>query len=268
MTWKNHHIPISLSRPPRIIQMGFATFGRFPEESFQITPWTLHLYFYRATLCANGVDFPIRYGYMGINPSNAETHYRFEEPVCRHIYVHFEVEASLKTDLLRPIPSMCDINNNFDHFSYPMNEMLKHFYNDRLRSEVILWDLLYRLVDLAEKSLEPVGRRHPALNTALEYVATNLSQYLPAASVASAAGISQNHLNRLFKANLGKTIKEYINDLRMEKAAYFLTSTRTATKNIAWECGIPDLQHFNKTVRRCFGAPPTEIRKQGSAVRL
>jgi AraC family transcriptional regulator len=158
---------------------------------------------------------------------------------------------------------MHDVNAEFARFNGPMDEMLKWHFRDRLRAEVVLWDLLFKLSESAEKSPATTPSLHPAVTLAMEFIETNLSQYLPAANVLKKAGLSHHHLNRLFKAGLGKTIGEYILDRRMEKAVYFLTSTGMAIKSAAVECGIPDLQHFNKTIRRCFGKSPSEMRKSG-----
>jgi AraC-like DNA-binding protein len=260
MAWSEARVPISLADRPRIVQMGFGSHGRLREEFYQIKSWTLHIYYYGGNIRVNGADFPIRFGYMGVNPPGAETLYRFDEPDCRHIWAHFEAPGKGKA--LRTLPIMHDVNADFTRFNASMDEMLKCHFRDRLRAEVILWELLFRLAGSAQKALSPAAETHPAVNAAMDHVEKNLSQYLPAASVAKAAGLSHNHLNRLFKARLGRTLKEYILDRRMEKAAYFLASTRLPIKSTAVECGLPDLQHFNKTIRKRFGMPPTELRKK------
>lgn len=259
MHWSDARIHLSLAERPCLVQMGFGRHGRLREERYRIKCFTIHMYYYGGNIRVNGADFPLRFGHLGVNPPDAETLYRFDEPDCRHVWAHFEAAAD--GPALKQIPIMHDANADFARFNAPMDEMLKWHFRDRLRAEVILWDLLFKLAESSEKDAVPT--RHPALTSAMNHVEKNLSQYLPAANVAKAAGLSQNHLNRLFRAGLNKTIKEYVLDRRMEKAAYFLASTGLPVKSVASECGIPDPQHFNKTIRRYFGKPPSEMRKNG-----
>jgi transcriptional regulator GlxA family with amidase domain len=53
----------------------------------------------------------------------------------------------------------------------------------------------------------------------------------------------------------------------MERAEYFLRKTALPVKGIAAECGVTDLQHFNKLVRRFFGKSPRAIRAEATEKR-
>jgi AraC-like DNA-binding protein len=263
MEWKTERLALSLEKKPRLVQVNFGHHDNEKELFFQIKSWTLHLYFYGGNIRVNGADFPIRFGHLGINPPEAETLYRFDEPVCRHLYAHFEIPENRDPASFRRVPVMHDINPSFDAYNSRMDDMVKLYHRDRFRAEIILWELLLRLAESASTST--TDARPSVVEAAMDHIERNLSQFLPAASVAEAVGLSQNHLNRLFHAHLGKTLKDYIRDLRMEKAAYYLTATRLPIKAAAGECGIPDLQHFNKTVRRVFGKSPKKLRETGVA---
>lgn len=261
MDWKDFRFPVSLAKKPRLVQMGFGQHVRSRDIFFQIKTWTIHLYYYGGSIRVNGTEVPIRFGYLGINPPNAKTVYGFDEPACRHIYAHFETEEPQHNETVHRVPVMLDVNATFKSYESRMDTMLKHYHRDRLRAEVVLWELLFKLSEDASRIPSEGTTRHPAVESAMEYIERNLSGYLTAADVAQAAGLSQNHLNHLFHSQFNKTLKDYILDLRMEKAAYFLTSTRLPIKTAAYECGIPDLQHFNKIVRRVFGKSPKKFRE-------
>lgn len=254
-------LDIALSEKPRLAQMGFGQHLKSSDVFFQIKCWTIHLYYYGGSIRVNHTDFPIRFGCLGINPPDAKTVYRFDEPMCRHLYAHFETGPFPKGPAPWQVPVMADVNANFKEYESRMDGMLKNFHRDRLRSEVILWELLLKLSQDTGQARTAEPGRHPAVDAAVEHIERNLSRPLFAEETARAAGISQNHLNRLFRAQFGKTLKDYILDLRMEKAAYFLTATRLPIKSAAHECGIPDLQHFNKVVRRRLGKSPRKFRQ-------
>ena len=75
-------------------------------------------------------------------------------------------------------------------------------------------------------------------------------------------GLSAAHLNRLFQAEVGTTFARHVLRVRMERVWYLLTHTTLAIKAIAAQVGIPNLQVFNKIVKRELGAPPRAIRTE------
>jgi transcriptional regulator GlxA family with amidase domain len=78
--------------------------------------------------------------------------------------------------------------------------------------------------------------------------------------LAHEVGISHNHLTRLFRAATDQTVVEAIARRRMERARHLLQFSNMPVKEIAVQVGMPDLQHFNKAVRRHLGGAPTKVR--------
>ena len=249
--------PISLHERPSMVQAGFATHGHKKIEHYRIYCWTLHLYLYNGNLTVDGADFAIHHGHVGICPPNAKIVYRFDEKECRHFWFHFECG----TDGDYRVPAMTGTGRNLNACRRAMETMLKGFGADRRMAEVKLWDLLYSLSGSAVAGMPgPAGEPLP-VKQALWFIEMNLSMGVSAAQVARAAGCSHNHLNRLFLKHRGCTVKTYLLRRQMERAEYFLKRTGISVKAAAHECGVPDLQHFNKLVRRYFGKPPRAIRR-------
>jgi AraC family transcriptional regulator len=78
--------------------------------------------------------------------------------------------------------------------------------------------------------------------------------------VAAAAGVSHNHLTRLFGSHLGTTVVGYVRRRRLEEAEHLLRNSTMPVARIARMVGIPDLQAFNKACRREFGQAPRALR--------
>jgi transcriptional regulator GlxA family with amidase domain len=74
------------------------------------------------------------------------------------------------------------------------------------------------------------------------------------------AGVSHNHLTRLFHAETGQTVIAYIRQRRLTRARHLLVSSTLSIPAVAASVGIPDLQAFNKACRRELGGPPRAIR--------
>jgi transcriptional regulator GlxA family with amidase domain len=95
---------------------------------------------------------------------------------------------------------------------------------------------------------------------ALAYIASNLASPLTVPDVARAAGVSHNHLTRLFRVETGDTVVAHIRRRRLERARHLLRESTLSIPTVAASVGIADLQAFNKACRREFGASPRAVR--------
>ena len=69
-------------------------------------------------------------------------------------------------------------------------------------------------------------------------------------------GCSPFHLSRTFSAATGRTIPQYIRQLRMERAAELLKSGRFNVTEAALEVGYSSLSHFSQAFHETFGCCP------------
>lgn len=74
-------------------------------------------------------------------------------------------------------------------------------------------------------------------------------------------GISQSHLSRLFQTQYGTTPMEYMNKLRINKAAILLSEANMNILNVANECGFGSLSAFYHRFKKSMGCTPSEYRK-------
>jgi len=82
------------------------------------------------------------------------------------------------------------------------------------------------------------------------------------AAVAKRQRISDSYIRKLFEGE-GTSFSEFVLARRLVRAHRMLTDRRWADRNIAWiafESGFGDLSHFNRTFKRFYGSPPSEIR--------
>ena len=80
--------------------------------------------------------------------------------------------------------------------------------------------------------------------------------------VAAQAGISLNHLTRLFRRDLHTTPHEYRDRLRIEYACGRLAQPGSRVKEVAIELGFKYLSHFSKWFKRHTGKSPREMQHQ------
>jgi len=93
------------------------------------------------------------------------------------------------------------------------------------------------------------------------FIKTNFAQPISIPALASEAGLSQRHLERLFKQRFSISPREYIIRLRVLIAADLLRSTNQSITEIALECGFYDHSSFTRQFKRRHGTLPLNYRK-------
>ena len=149
----------------------------------------------------------------------------------------------------------------FREFEQQFDEAIARQEQEPRHAEALFWSLLWTLRALGPRGGES-GRRHPGLQAATVFIRDHLCDCPELTAVAEAAGISHNHLNRLCREHYGCSIGGYLLSRRMELARHLLCDSTVTVKEVAARVGLADLQQFNKTVRRYFGASPTALRTQ------
>lgn len=76
------------------------------------------------------------------------------------------------------------------------------------------------------------------------------------------SGRCEEHLCRVFRKSLGLTPTEYLNALRLDRAADLLRITDRAVTDIALECGYEGLSYFYRRFARRFNCAPREYRRR------
>ncbi len=87
----------------------------------------------------------------------------------------------------------------------------------------------------------------------------SLAEGLP--RLVTLSGVTYAHLARSLKAVLGRTPTQYVNDLRLARAALLLTTTPRTIIEIAGECGFEQLSYFYRQFQNRFGLPPNAYRQ-------
>ncbi|RDU37103.1 hypothetical protein DRW41_10490 [Neobacillus piezotolerans] len=119
--------------------------------------------------------------------------------------------------------------------------------------------------ELSEISLkeEPDFSCHPkAIQQAIEYIDTNISEPMTVEDIADCVGMSRSHLSTLFKKKLGCSLHSFIEDKRLQLAKQLLKGTNVNIQEVGEQIGILDAKYFSKWFKRCTGIPPSDFRIQ------
>ena len=88
----------------------------------------------------------------------------------------------------------------------------------------------------------------------------NLEEPLRLSEVARLVGVSQRHLERLFKRQLGESPNGYYLKVRLNSGRKILMQSRLSIWEISSACGFQTSSHFSKSYRMLFGNSPSTER--------
>lgn len=91
-----------------------------------------------------------------------------------------------------------------------------------------------------------------------------LQKGIPA--IAKELGYTHSHICHSFKKDMGIALSQYIIDLRLKHAVYYLENTNYPLRVITDLIGIESLSYFNKLFKEKFGMTPTKYRKKHSSL--
>ena len=106
--------------------------------------------------------------------------------------------------------------------------------------------------------------RSPApVRLALAYLEQRYRHRLTRWQVAQAAGVSEDHLSRLFHREFGLTLWEYLTRLRIARAKERLRHSDESVQAVARAVGFHDRAYFSRVFRRLTGVAPRAYRAAG-----
>lgn len=99
------------------------------------------------------------------------------------------------------------------------------------------------------------------LAEAIKYIEQNLSSSLKIDEIAAMVYLSPDYFRRLFRETTGLSPIEYINKLRISKAAKLLSAQKLTVSEAAELVGIYDVNYFSRLFRSIMGYSPSKAKK-------
>ncbi|MCZ7645550.1 MAG: AraC family transcriptional regulator [Planctomycetota bacterium] len=140
----------------------------------------------------------------------------------------------------------------------------------QLAARGLLWQFLALLAGAAEKRLAEPGAAAEAESAAarpqvavrvLEILEQRYAEPLVLADLASAAGVSAPHLNRLFRRLTGQPPLKYLQEIRIQRACLLLAGSDRPITEVAGKVGWPDPNLFARRFRQLLGVSPRQYRE-------
>jgi AraC-like DNA-binding protein len=192
---------------------------------------------------------------VSLVPPGATVRYRYRGR-SEHLYAHLRIAPAGPS---RTVPVVQDAGPELPLLSGLLLHAIAASPGTPERTRAEIWTALWRVSRLTPAAAADRGP-HPAVTAAIAHIEAHLAAPLTVPAVAAAAGVSHNHLTRLFRAETGATVVGYVRRRRLERAHHLLRASTLSIPAVAASVGIPDLQAFNKACRRELGASPRSLR--------
>ncbi|SFB33121.1 AraC-like ligand binding domain-containing protein [Cohnella sp. OV330] len=101
----------------------------------------------------------------------------------------------------------------------------------------------------------------PAVERALAWIRSHYGKEIKLSDLAWEAGVTPEHLVRLFNKYEQETPIHYVWRYRSERAVELLEHTGLPAAEIARQCGFKTPHHFSRTLKQITGRTPSEIRR-------
>ncbi len=100
------------------------------------------------------------------------------------------------------------------------------------------------------------------------YINENYMYEVKLKALADLANMSESAFSRFFKLHTGRTMSDYIIDIRMGFATRMLIETQDSISTISFNCGYNNLSNFNRIFRRKKGCSPSEFRENYHKIKV
>ncbi|MER7453466.1 DJ-1/PfpI family protein [Nocardia beijingensis] len=102
--------------------------------------------------------------------------------------------------------------------------------------------------------------RSPGLRCVIDAVAADPAAEHSLTTMAKLAAVSERHLTRLFRRELGMTPARYVERVRVEAAQHLLAAYDDGVAAIARRCGFGSEETMRRTFLKVLGTTPTDYR--------
>ena len=95
------------------------------------------------------------------------------------------------------------------------------------------------------------------------YIKDHYREHITLESAAEFVGYSPSYLSRVFKADMGASFNNYLNEYRIEKSKVLLLEEGATVLSVSQDVGFDDSSYFSKVFKRVTGVPPGKFRETG-----
>lgn len=146
----------------------------------------------------------------------------------------------------------------FNRLVIGFHQLISESRGTRRRADICDYSLSILLMELQQGSRE--APRNAVAARMLEYIRLHCFEKLTLNDLSHALGYTEDYLSRLFHEHVDCSFRQYLHELRMERAKRELLSGVKPITQIAAECGYSNPKFFSTAFMKCEGLSPSAYR--------
>jgi len=158
-----------------------------------------------------------------------------------------------------------------DKFAHLLRELCEEKEQGRLGKDIIMKNYLgellvhlFRFIDSKPELARSIDKLHYLTDVRLidivKYIQDNLDKDLTNAAIAKVAYVSGDYVGQFFKALTGRTLQDYIENQRLDRAMHLLKTVPNSVQEVAAMVGFKDAAYFSRRFRMRFNINANMIR--------
>ena len=153
-----------------------------------------------------------------------------------------------------------------------VNEMIREYFKKEIGYELSVKSYIYQLIVIlmrgyinniyTKKEISTKVNNLKRFELVFQYIELNYNEKILISDLSEMLNITTYHFCRLFKQLSGKTVIDYINNIRLEKAIPYLKEDKLNITEIALKCGFDDINYFSRIFKKYYNVSPTKFNSE------
>lgn len=208
--------------------------------------------------------YEVREGqYLFMEPTKQQRGWKKSK--CKFYWMHFYTKAvkAESKPLILEIPKQGDLKN--PERLYVLMKQLQDAdlrYMDPAGSGYFATTILFELRNQIQPSFAAaIEKQADDLRERVDdYLYRHLSEVLTVGMLAKEFGYHEKYFSTLFKEKTGRSVKQYVDERKVDRAKYLLLNTDAWVAEIAEHLGYADVQNFYHLFKKATNCTPSEYR--------
>ena len=153
--------------------------------------------------------------------------------------------------------------------------VVKEYIYEKIFSEHIISNMVSTILSIIGRNIMDTykekntkyQKKTSRIDEILTYIRQNVydTNLVKASVITKEFGMSAGTLNKLFKSEVGETLRQYIENYKMKLVMYRLRNTDYTIAEIAYQLGFSDESHLTKVFKKHYKTTPKAFKMANSA---
>lgn len=222
-----------------------------------------YIYKGKGTYIIDNIPYSVKEGDIIYIPGGLRKAYTDKnDPLC--CYALNFISSSLDGERIRypfnPITHI-GIDNQLISLYQLFNEVwIEKVYGYKMQAKAILMLILHRLLSLTGKD-DDLHSNDQRIYKVKKYIINNYNKKIKIEELADMVRLHPVYFGVYFKKKVGSSVKDYINNIKINKAKDLLMTGGYNVTEAAASVGFDDIYYFSKVFKKITGFPPSYFMK-------